>query len=126
MGYTLPHGSHPQRFPCQPLATASRANSQQSCGFRRQPGQLSPYLPPVLGVRPAVRGVWLVPSLLPGPALAAAAVAEMRGVPVSCPWSRAVLSLLAGQPGVLPAAVALLAALPAAAWPPALWVCEGL
>lgn len=60
-----------------------------------------------------------MPSLLPGPALAAAAVAGMRGVPVSCPWCQAVPSLLAGQPGVLPAAAALPAALPAAAWPPA-------
>lgn len=84
-----------------------------------QPGQLSRYLPPVLGVRPAVHGAWPVPSLLPGPALAAAVVAGMRGVPVSCPWSQAVPSLLAGQPGVLLAAAALPAALPAAAWLPA-------
>lgn len=84
-----------------------------------QPGQLRPYLPPVLGVRLAVRGVWLVPSLLPGLALAAAVLAGMRGVPVSCPWSQAVPSLPAGQPGVPLAAAALPAALPAAAWPPA-------
>lgn len=80
---------------------------------------LAPLLLPVLGVHPAVHGVWLVPSLLPGPALAAAAVAGMRQVPVSCPWSQAVPSLLAGQPGVLLPAAVLLAALPAAAWLPA-------
>lgn len=84
-----------------------------------QPSQLSLYLLPVLGVHPAVHGVWLVPSLLPGPALAAAAVAGMRRVPVSCPWSQAVPNLLAGQPGVMPAAAVLPAALPVAAWPPA-------